>query len=97
MEQTLEDLKNGLLKGVKKLKLACNLKEFPHEIISLSDTLEVLDLSDNQLSVLPDNIRQLKKLKIIFFARNKFTEFPSILSEFPVLNRITYSIRKFFS
>ncbi len=90
MEQTLEDLKNGLLKGVKKLKLACNLKEFPQEIISLSDTLEVLDLSDNQLSVLPDNIRELKKLKIIFFARNKFTEFPSILSEFPVLNMIGF-------
>ena len=56
MKQTLEDLKSGKLIGSKTLKMACGLTEFPKEILSLADTLEVLDLSDNQLSELPDNI-----------------------------------------
>lgn len=90
MTHTLKDLKSGKLIGSKELKLACDLKEFPIEILSLADTLEVLDLSDNQLSELPDSIVQLRNLKIIFFARNNFTSFPSILRKFPVLNMIGF-------
>lgn len=90
MTNSLEDLKSGKLIGLKKLKLACDLKEFPEEILTLSDTLEVLDLSDNQLSELPDTITQLKHLKILFFARNNFTKFPSILRKLPVLNMIGF-------
>lgn len=90
MTQTLEELKSGKLLGVKTLKLACGLTEFPEEIISLSETLEVLDLSDNELNVLPESITKLKKLRILFFARNKFTAFPSMLSDLPVLTMIGF-------
>ena len=90
MTYSLEDLKLGKLIGLKELKLACDLKEFPEEILSLADTLEVLDLSDNQLSELPDTIAQLKHLKILFFARNNFIKFPSILRKLPVLNMIGF-------
>ena len=79
MKQSLEALKSGKLIGSKKLKLACGLKEFPEEIFTLSETLEVLDLSDNKLSQLPDDITKLKHLKILFFAKNSFEEFPSVL------------------
>jgi len=88
--QTLEDLKSGKLIGSKTLKLACGLTEFPLEILELSDTLEILDLSGNDLSELPGRITELTKLKIIFFAKNKFTVFPKVLKQFPVLNMIGF-------
>ncbi|WP_159017825.1 leucine-rich repeat-containing protein kinase family protein [Algibacter sp. L3A6] len=90
MVHSLEALKSGQLIGSKILKLACGLETFPEEIISLSETLEVLDLSDNKLTSLPESIAQLKHLRIIFFARNNFTEFPSILAKCPNLNMIGF-------
>ncbi|WP_158848522.1 leucine-rich repeat-containing protein kinase family protein [Algibacter sp. L1A34] len=90
MTHSLEALKSGQLIGSKTLKLACGLEEFPEEIISLSETLEVLDLSDNKLTSLPESISQLKNLRIIFFARNNFTEFPKVLAKCPNLNMIGF-------
>jgi hypothetical protein len=90
MPHSLEELKSGKLIGSKRLKLTGGLKEFPEEILSLAETLEVLDLSDNQLTRLPDSIAQLQHLKIIFLSRNNFTEFPAILAAFPVLNMIAF-------
>lgn len=90
MTHSIEELKSGDLKGSKKLKLACGLKEFPEEIIALADTLEILDLSDNQLTELPDSIAQLKNLRIIFFANNNFTVFPSILRSCTALSMIGF-------
>lgn len=90
MTHTLQDLNSGKLIGTKRLKLACGLKQFPEAILTLFETLEILDLSDNQLTTLPDTITQLKHLKIIFFARNHFTAFPKILSKLPVLNMIGF-------
>ena len=69
MINTLNELKSGKLIGSKRLKLACGLTEFPSEIISLASTLEILDLSENKLSALPDSIAELKQLKIIFFCQ----------------------------
>ena len=74
--QTLEELQNGKLKGVKQLTLSESLETFPDEIFSLADTLELLDLSHNKLSTLPD-LSPLKKLKIAFFSFNQFSEVPS--------------------
>jgi len=74
--QTLLDLQNGKLKGVKQLTLSEGLEIFPDEIFALADTLEILDLSHNKLSSLPD-LSRLKKLKIAFFSFNQFSEVPS--------------------
>jgi len=74
--QTLEDLQNGKLNGVKQLTLSEGLETFPTEIFSLEDSLEILDLSHNKLSTLP-NLSSLKKLKIAFFSFNQFSEVPS--------------------
>lgn len=94
MTHSILDLKSGKLKGSKTLKLACGLTEFPEEILSLSETLEFLDLSNNQLSELPDSIVQLKSLKILFFAHNQFTIFPKVLGLMPQLRLVGFKSNK---
>ncbi len=76
MIHTLKELRSGSLFGIKKLKIVENLEEFPKEIFSLAESLELLDLSGNRLNSLPD-LSRLKKLKIAFFSNNLFTEMPS--------------------
>ncbi|CAF0815854.1 unnamed protein product [Adineta ricciae] len=80
---TLEQLKTGQLVGVQRLRLSCELTTFPIQIFDLADTLEILDLSNNHLSHLPDDFKRLQKLKIAFFANNQFTELPAVLSQCP--------------
>jgi hypothetical protein len=75
----LNDLKAGKYQGYKRLQLVEGLSEFPEEILSLSDTLEVLDLSNNLLSELPDSFVQLKNLKVLFLSFNQFKVFPNVL------------------
>lgn len=94
MTHTLEALQSGELKGANRLKLACGLNTFPDEIFTLADSLEILDLSDNNLSELPENMSDLSKLKIVFFARNQFTEFPSQLANCPSLSMIGFRSNK---
>jgi hypothetical protein len=95
--QTLDDLRSGKLKGIKRIKLSCQLREVPHEIFELADSLEILDLTGNHLSDLPSEFEVLKKLKIAFFSNNNFTHLPDVLGSCPNLdiigfkaNRISY-------
>lgn len=88
--ETLNLLKTGQLKGEKRLRLPAGLREFPQEILELADSLELLDLSGNRLSVLPDDFGRLKKLKIAFFNNNAFEVFPSVLAECPALEMISF-------
>jgi hypothetical protein len=88
--QTLEQLKNGQLKGAKHIKIIADLTEFPLEILDLADTLEVLDLSFNKLSSLPVNFYKLRKLKIAFFSNNIFTELPKVLGKCKSLEMIGF-------
>ena len=76
---TLDQLKSGALKGITRLDLSANLDYFPEEIFSLADSLEVLNLSGNQLATLPDDLPRLHKLKVIFCSDNPFTELPEVL------------------
>ncbi|RJG00685.1 leucine-rich repeat-containing protein kinase family protein [Noviherbaspirillum sedimenti] len=87
---TLEQLRTGKLTGTQRLKLACNLTEFPKEIFNLADTLEILDLSGNALSSLPDDLPRLRKLRIIFCSDNQFTELPEVLGQCPQLSMIGF-------
>jgi len=75
---TLKELRSGRLKGIKRLSISEDLTSFPIEILDLADTLEILDLSGNQLFSLPPEIKRLTKLKIAFFANNRFTHVPSV-------------------
>lgn len=88
--QTLAQLKQGRLYGVKQLKLSESLTEFPIEILTLADTLEILDLSDNQLTRLPAELAQCKKLKILFASNNPFTQLPPVLGQLPALEMVGF-------
>ncbi|EKB21959.1 hypothetical protein HMPREF1170_02221 [Aeromonas veronii AMC35] len=87
---TLEQLRAGELCGARHLKLCENLTEFPTEILSLKETLEVLDLTGNQLSTLPDELSGFGKLRIIFCSENRFTELPEVLGRCPALTMVGF-------
>jgi hypothetical protein len=87
---TLSQLRSGELAGINQLKLSENLTEFPLEILTLTDSLEILDLSNNALSSLPDELAQLTKLKIIFASQNKFEHLPAVLGKLPNLEMVGF-------
>lgn len=91
---TLEQLRAGELNGARHLKLSENLTTFPHEILSLKETLEVLDLTGNQLSELPDELAECTKLRIIFCSENNFTELPEVLGRCPALSMVGFKANR---
>lgn len=91
---TLYQLKSGELLGIKNLSLADNITSFPLEILSLANSLEVLDLSNNQLTSLPEELVQLHKLKIIFASNNDFEILPEVLGRCPNLEMVGFKANK---
>lgn len=88
--ETLEALQSGQLKGIKRLDLAAELTQFPSQILDLADSLEILNLTNNQLKSLPDEFACLQKLRIAFFSNNCFEEVPSVLSHCPNLSMVGF-------
>jgi hypothetical protein len=91
---TLEQLRAGQLSGARQLKLACGLTEFPREVFDLADTLEILDLSGNALSALPDDFARLHKLRILFASNNPFTELPEVLGQCQQLSMVGFKANR---
>lgn len=87
---TLEQLHSGALAGIDRLQLSCGLTAFPRAIFALADTLEILDLSGNALSALPDDLPRLHRLRVIFCSSNQFTELPAVLGACPQLTMIGF-------
>lgn len=87
---TLAKLRAGQLAGLKRLDLSCGLTEFPQEIFQLADTLEILNLSGNALSRLPDDLHRLTRLRILFCSDNQFTELPACLGQCQQLSMIGF-------
>jgi len=86
----LEQLRAGQLAGARRLSLSCGLTSFPPEIFDLADTLEILDLTGNALSSLPDDLPRLRKLRIVFCSNNLFTTLPAVLGACPELSMIGF-------
>ncbi|MCZ2496610.1 protein kinase [Xylophilus sp. Kf1] len=76
---TLSLLRAGRLRDIRRLDLSCGLTEFPPEIFSLADSLEILNLSANRLTSLPHDLHRLHRLQVIFCSDNAFTELPPSL------------------
>lgn len=94
MIQTIEHLQSGALAGISHLKLSCGLTTFPTQIFQLSDSLEILDLSSNALSNLPDDFALMTKLRIVFFSNNQFTQLPEVLGRCPNLTMIGFKANR---
>ena len=87
---TLQQLQHGELAGSRRVKLACGLQDFPVDLFKLAETLEILDLSGNHFSSLPDDLPRLHRLRIIFCSDNRFTTLPPILGQCPQLEMIGF-------
>lgn len=87
---TLTQLRAGQLKGIQRLDLSCGLTDFPREIFDLADNLEVLNLSGNALSSLPDDLPRLHRLRVIFCSNNHFAELPAVLGQCPQLQMVGF-------
>lgn len=88
--ETLEQLRKGELRGAKRLDLSVGLTSFPEEIFQLAESLEILNLSDNQLTSLPDDLPRLNRLKVLFLNNNSFETVPEILAQCPQLAMISF-------
>lgn len=91
---TLAQLRSGDLAGLKRLDLSEALTEFPREIFQLADSLEILNLSDNALSELPQDLHRLTRLRVLFCSNNRFTELPASLGQCPQLSMIVFKANR---
>jgi hypothetical protein len=95
MNDALGRLRTGELAGSQRLDLRnAGLSEFPREIFDLADTLEVLDLSGNALSTLPDDLHRLRRLRVLFCSDNRFTELPVSLGGCAQLDMIAFKANR---
>ena len=94
MRYSLDDLKSGRLVGARRVKISEGLTEVPRDIFNLAETLEILDLSGNNIKALPDDFARLSKLQILFLSDNDFTVFPKVLAQCPALTMIGFKANK---
>lgn len=94
---TLAKLRAGQLAGCKRLDLSCGLTEFPAEIFQLADSLEILNLSGNALSSLPEDLHRLTHLRILFCSDNRFTELPECLGQCAQLSMVGFKANRITS
>ena len=94
LKDTLQQLRDGELAGTRRFALAAGLTEFPREIFSLADTLEILDLSGNALQSLPDDLHRLKQLRVLFCSNNAFTELPASVGNCAALEMVGFKANR---
>ena len=87
---TLEQLRAGQLHGITRLDLSASLERFPEEIFTLADSLEVLNLSGNQLSDLPDDLHRLHRLQVLFCSENQFEHVPESVGRCEALRMVGF-------
>ncbi|WP_130907107.1 leucine-rich repeat-containing protein kinase family protein [Pseudomonas sp. Sample_16] len=91
---TVAQLRAGTLAGITRLDLSENLTQFPREIFDLADSLEVLNLSGNALTQLPDDLHRLSRLQVLFCSDNRFTELPACLGRCAALTMVGFKANR---
>ncbi|MGX7707543.1 leucine-rich repeat-containing protein kinase family protein [Methylobacterium sp. Gmos1] len=90
----LAALRRGDLAGARELRLPGGpegrLSEMPPEILGLADTLELLDLGQNDLTTLPADLGRLHKLRVLFCSGNRFDRLPPVLGDCAALSQIGF-------
>lgn len=91
---TLAQLRTGHLADARRLDMSASLTEFPEEIYTLADTLEILNLSGNKLTTLPADLGRLHRLQVIFCSDNQFSTLPAVLGDCPALQMVGFKANK---
>ncbi|AWB20793.1 protein kinase [Methylobacterium currus] len=90
----LDALRRGDLAGARELRLPGGpegrLSEVPPEILGLADTLEFLDLGQNDLTALPADFGRLRRLKVLFCSGNRFDRLPPVLGDCAALSQVGF-------
>ncbi|WP_416222210.1 leucine-rich repeat-containing protein kinase family protein [Sphaerotilus sp.] len=94
MMHALESLRSGALAGARRLDLSCGLTELPREVFDLAETLEVLNLTGNRLSTLPDDLPRLHRLRVVFCSDNAFTTLPPVLGSCGQLEMVGFKANR---
>jgi hypothetical protein len=90
-QATLARLMAGQLQGSTHLDLrGCGLTELPTQVLALADTLQVLDLSGNALTTLPEGLARCTRLHTLFASNNRFTVLPKVLGRLPQLDTLGF-------
>ena len=95
LSEAIAAMRSG--KPISELNLAdCGLTSLPDEIFlpNVAEHIEFLNLGGNTISSLSNSMGQLKKLRILFFANNQFTEIPEVLGSLPSLNMLSFKDNK---
>ena len=87
--ETLAALARGDLAQARHLRLS-GLRELPGDVLGLSQTLEVLDLGDGELTDLPADFGRLHNLRILFCSNNRFERLPPALGDCPLLSQVAF-------
>ncbi len=89
LDQLIQKIENG--ESITRVDLSnSNLVEFPEVLYRIKDEVEFINFGGNSLSSLPERIIEFKKLRILFFANNKFISYPSVLKDLPNLYMISF-------
>jgi Leucine-rich repeat (LRR) protein len=69
----------------------CGLSKVPLELLlPCKDTIEFINVGGNSLSSLPDGLAEFSRLRILFFAQNKFKRIPSVLGRLSSLYMLSF-------
>jgi Leucine-rich repeat (LRR) protein len=88
-----EKILSGIARGEKLTRVDlsdCGLTSIPDAVFQLGECLELLNLGGNMISTLPDSMVAFKKLRILFFAQNKFTHIPKVLGKLSSLYMLSF-------
>lgn len=73
---------------VEEVYLSEGFQEVPRDLHTYAGTIRLLDLSNNQLTRLPDWFADLTCLEIVFLSFNNFTHVPEVLGRLPRLKML---------